>query len=235
MNHALAPPEPTLTPQKRLWLEFYLGRCRGDAVEAARLAGLGDEDRVLRRYAQRMLGDPAVRYHIEKWTSRHMAPMELLALLASHARGDMGDFWEVPDDPSEPPRLSLRKARELRLTHLIKKLKVGKDGSTEVELYDAQAAIRDLAKIHDLYRRDSSVSITVQHVLRAMPADARERVLAAVSARMGQPLNSGDEEEPIDVEVTEPGDVGTALAPWSPPTPVDHGLDDEGDGEEEDG
>lgn len=220
------PPEPVLTPQKRLILEFYLGRCRGDAVEAVRLAGVSEDDRVLRATATRFLNDPAVRYHIEKWTSRHMAPMEILALLASHARGDMGDFWEVPDDPAEPPRLSLRKARELGLTHLIKKLKVGPNG-TEVELYDAQAALKDLAKIEGLYRRDdSSTTIVVQHVLRNMPAELRERVLASVSARAGHALASGNEEEAIDVEVTESANSETALVPWQPEDTV-HGFGDE--------
>jgi len=165
-----------------------------------------------------------------------MAPMEILALFASHARGDMGDFWSDPNDPDDPdevPRPSLRKARELGLTHLIKKIKVGKDGSAEIELYDAQAAGRELAKISGLHRRDdSAITVTVQHVLRAMPAEVRERVLASVSARMGQALAAGNEEEPpIDVEVTEAEteeitDAATALVPWNYSAEV-HGLGDD--------
>lgn len=226
--------EPRLTADQRLWLEFYLGRCKGDAVEAARLAGFSEDERALRRQAQRLLNNPNVRYHIEKWTSRHMAPMEILALLASHARGDMGDFWEISQDPAVPPSLNMRKAAELGLTHLIKKFKIGKDGAIEMELYDAQAALRDLMKVHQMHRQDSNVNVTVQHVLRAMPPEVRERALAAISARMGHALAGGNEEseEVIEAEVTS--DDNQALAVWSPDTPLLHGLGDDREEAEDD-
>lgn len=226
------PSEPPLTPFQRTWLSLYLGRCKGDAVEAVRLAGFSDDESVIRKQAERLLKNHSVRWHIEKLTAKHMAPVEVLDILAAHARGDMGDFWKISPDPGTPPELDLRKAAELGLTRLIKKLKIGKDGAVELELYDAQAALREVAKIMQMYRGgDSSVSIVVQHVLRAVPTDARDRVLAALAARMGSAITAGEEEpagEIIDVEPTSP-DESQALAIWDPETPVVHGFGDEPD------
>ena len=87
--------------------------------------------------------------------------------LAEHARGDMGDFLDIT---SMGFVVDLDKAKEKGLTHLIKKVKmrtqttVAKDGietethDTEIELYDAQAALVQLGRHHALFTDKSDIT-----------------------------------------------------------------------------
>jgi phage terminase small subunit len=89
-----------------------------------------------------------------------MGADEVLLRLAEHARGNMGDFLDIS---SVSFQIDLNKAKELGLTHLIKKVKQkttivsnknGDDVETdqiEIELYDAQAALVQLGKYHGLF------------------------------------------------------------------------------------
>jgi len=89
----------------------------------------------------------------------HMSADEALKLQSDIARGDMAQLMDVY---STGFNLDMAKAKELGLTRLIKKVKqkttthIAKSESDEdrevveleIELYDAQAAIRDVLKIH---------------------------------------------------------------------------------------
>jgi hypothetical protein len=91
--------------------------------------------------------------------NKAMSADEVLHRLAEHARGNMGDFIDIE---SMSFSLNLQKAKELGLTHLIKKVKdrvvmtSNKDGeetethTLEIELYDAKSALDTLAKYHGL-------------------------------------------------------------------------------------
>lgn len=82
-----------------------------------------------------------------EWEARHMSVPEALARLSDMARSDLADFNDVVSSGD------LKKAEQ---SQLIKKLKITKrltrNGdvvtNTEIELYDAQAATRDILKIH---------------------------------------------------------------------------------------
>src|SRR3972149_3261472 len=85
---------------------------------------------------------------------------EVLLRLSDMARGDLGDFMDIE---SMSFNLSLKKAKELGITHLIKKVKQRttirqkKDGDEEeehwieIELHDAQSALDKLARVHSLF------------------------------------------------------------------------------------
>lgn len=91
---------------------------------------------------------------------RLMSSDEALKRLAEMARGNMGDFMDIS---SMSFQLDLNKAKELGLTHLIKKVRqktittVDKNGeeeetnTIEIELYDAQEALNSIGKYHGLF------------------------------------------------------------------------------------
>jgi hypothetical protein len=89
---------------------------------------------------------------------------EVLARLSEHAAGDMGDFWNIPEDGE--PTIDLTSEKAADKLRLIKKLKVkttrrtipmGEDfideTTTEVDfdIYDAQAALEKLGRYHKLF------------------------------------------------------------------------------------
>lgn len=98
----------------------------------------------------------------ERLDEAHMSADEALKLLSGMARGDIAELMDVT---SMGFVLDIKKAQEKGLTRLIKKVKqktvtkIGKkedDEDTEVhelevELYDAQAAIDKILKVHGRY------------------------------------------------------------------------------------
>jgi len=89
-----------------------------------------------------------------------MSADEVLTRLADMARGDLGDFMDIESMSFD---ISLQKAKELGLTHLIKKVKQrtvttadreGEETETntqEIELYSSIEALQLLGKYHSLF------------------------------------------------------------------------------------
>lgn len=138
-----------MNAKQQAFIEHYLICFSG--TEAARRAGYSL--RTANEQAARLLAKDSVKIAINRRIGELRATAdEVLLRLASHSRSSMDDF--VVGD-----YLNLDKARELGKMHLIKKLKVrtttiskpeGEDIEThdvEVELYDAQAATVQLARI----------------------------------------------------------------------------------------
>lgn len=96
-----------------------------------------------------------------------MSADEVLRRLGEHARGNMGDFWDIPEKEKDgvsvqngSPTLNLIKAKDK--LHLVKKMKVKTtvrtvadipETTTEIdfELYDAQAALEKIGRHHKLF------------------------------------------------------------------------------------
>ena len=86
---------------------------------------------------------------------------EILQRLSDMARADLGDFMDIE---SMSFQISLEKAKELGLTHLIKKVKQKtiirqkQDGDEEeehwieIELHDSQSALEKLARIYAMFK-----------------------------------------------------------------------------------
>lgn len=100
-----------------------------------------------------------------EYEHRIMGRYEVLARLSEIAASDMGDLLPTDDDgkpTGDLQSLSLRSAKEMGKSHLIKKLKrtitttaVGEvetqTETIEAELYSAHEALRDLGKYHALF------------------------------------------------------------------------------------
>ena len=145
-----------LTNKQRLFIDYYLQSF--NASEAARKAGYSE--RTARQIGQENLTKPDIQAEIQERLSEvHMSAEEALKLLADIARGDMARMMDVS---SMGFNLDMKRAQELGITKLIKRVKqktttfIAKKESEEdrevteleVELYDALGAIRDVLKVH---------------------------------------------------------------------------------------
>lgn len=148
-----------LTKKQEVFVNEYLKLFNG--AEAARRAGYPAKS--ARVIASENLTKPNIKAEIQsRLNDLHMSADEALKLLAAMARGDIAELMDVT---SMGFVLDIKKAQEKGLTRLIKKVKqktvtkIGKkdeDDDTEVhelevELYDAQAAIDKILKVHGRY------------------------------------------------------------------------------------
>ena len=176
-----------LSPKQRAFVEHYL-MC-WNATEAARRAGYSE--RTAQEQGSRLLSKVMVEAAINLRISEQKATAdEVLLRLASHSRRTMEDFLSAGGET-----IDMLKARERGVLHLVKKFKVttttvvDKDGDgiethrLELELYDAQAATVQLARIlgqyverveiHDLREKaDSELIAEFQSIVDAARARA---------------------------------------------------------------
>lgn len=112
-----------------------------------------ESDNVAAACSSRLLRNAKIQKEIkERFASRAMGAEEALDILASHARGDVGDFFA---DDSLGLEFDLRKAKAAKKTKLIKRIKqrtiYTKDDQEihewEIELHDPQAAADKILKV----------------------------------------------------------------------------------------
>ena len=141
-----------LTAKRQAFVDEYL-KC-WNASEAARVAGYAAPG----QQGHRLLKDVEISEEIQQRVSeRAMSADEVLIRLSDMARGSMDDFVSfVPG--IKLPFLDLAKAQQAGKFGLVKKLKYGKDGEVEFELYDAQAALVQLGKVHKLFTDKQEVT-----------------------------------------------------------------------------
>lgn len=96
-----------------------------------------------------------------------MSGDEAIVRLSDIARGSMEDFL-VFQEGMRLPILDFKKAKEVGKLHLIKKLEYTKEGGIKFELYPADAAQRDIARVNGLYKdaveHSGEVGIKVEFV-----------------------------------------------------------------------
>ena len=152
-----------LAPKQRAFIEHYL-RCL-NATQAARCAGYKGDDHTLsiigRDNLQKLDSEINVRLV--------MNDNEVLTRLSEHARGDMGDFVDVI--APNMAVLNLQKAENRGKLHLIRKLRHTAHG-IEIELYNAQTALAQLARHHGLLSEQHVISW--QHELESAGLDASD-------------------------------------------------------------
>lgn len=146
-----------LTYKQRLFVAAYLGKANGNATEAARIAGYNHPNTV----GPRLLVKVGIQAAIEaKLAQAAMSADEVLARLSEHASSDMATYLKIAPDGTF--QIDLSKAKRAKRTRVIRKVKVSTKTFTtdqgesvevksELELYDAQAALEKLAKFHRLY------------------------------------------------------------------------------------
>lgn len=150
-----------MTNRQRVFIEEYL-RC-WNATEAALRAGYSE--RTAYSIGQENLKKPEIAAVIEfRLAEKHLSSDEALSLLADMARGDLGEFMDVTpsgfvldllnDDGSRKNTRLIRKIKQKVTTFLAKK-ESDEDREiieTEIELYDAQAAIDKVLRVAGKYK-----------------------------------------------------------------------------------
>lgn len=139
--------------REQAFVEFYFTE-RFNGTKAAIKAGYSP--RSAHVTASRLLRKAKVIEAIaEKMTDLKMSADEVLINLTEQGRGSMGDFVSL--DKKGSPYIDLAKAIENDKLHLVKKLKITvktgntNERTTEIELYDKQAANTLLGKHHRLF------------------------------------------------------------------------------------
>lgn len=127
-----------------------------------------------RANASNLLANPNIKSEIERRLAEvHMSADEALKLLSDIARGDIGDFI------NNFGGVDLVKAREAGKTRLIKKVKTRTITSEkeekeiveeEIELYPADAALRDVLKIHGKFKENLNVNLPGGLVINVVKA-----------------------------------------------------------------
>ncbi len=170
-----------LTRKQQVFIDEYLLCFNG--AEAARRAGYSEK--TARTIAANLLAEVNISEQIQARLSEiHMSADEALKRLADMARGDIGQFMDRLGS------LDIQAAREAGITPLIKKIKqrtitkIGKsdtDDDTEIhdleiELYDAQAAIDKILKVHGKYKDVGSLEnpFTIQQTVVYIPSNGRD-------------------------------------------------------------
>lgn len=153
-----------LSNKQKAFIEQYF-ICGMNATKAAKEAGYSE--RTAYSQGSRLLKHVDIARVIkERFDEMAMSADEALARIADHARGDIDELLD------ENGNLSIAQARENGKTHLIKSIsktqieseQFSKD-ETKFELYDAQAALVQIMKVHNLTTKtiiESDTPIIIQ-------------------------------------------------------------------------
>jgi phage terminase small subunit len=164
----------------KLFVSYYLGEAGADVTKAARMAQYADPHRNGARIVKR----PDVQKAIQAALKRQALTAEDVLLgLADHATGNMADFTNI-DPVTRQVSFDFAKAQRLGRMKLVKKLTIKPDGSTSIELYDAQSALTTIGKALNLFTE----RVHVTHVDDR--ADLRERILARLAERVKVPCDN---------------------------------------------
>lgn len=141
-----------LSHKQQVWIENYL--ITWNATEAARRAGYAHPN----VEGPKNLVKPSLKARIDaRLAELQMSADEALVRLADMARGSLAEFADVQllADLKEHPKAHLVKT----LTTDVYEDKAGKiHYKTRFELYDAQAALRDILRIHGKFANDAGSS-----------------------------------------------------------------------------
>ena len=143
-----------LSLKERLFVEYYLGKAKGNATQAAAMAGYINPTREGSRLVRK---DHILRVIENKVSRICMSQEEVLARVSDLARTDMTDFLRF-SSLNGPASLDLIKAKRKQSLGGIKKLKAsrvdrGEDAPldvVEVELHSPIEALKLLMKYHKL-------------------------------------------------------------------------------------
>jgi len=136
----------TINTKQQIFVNEYL-KC-WNASESARRAGYNGRSNQI---GSRLLIDVDIKAEIKRRVAEMtMTADEALVRLASQARSDIGEFLKF-EDGIKTPFIDLKGANEKGLLHLVKKIKYNAEGQIEFELYDAQAALVHIGRVHGLF------------------------------------------------------------------------------------
>lgn len=159
--------EGEITFQEALFVENYLsnGFHAGRAARAANYTGLSVG--AYGKVGRAVLSRDKIRRIVARRIAEHaLTADEILAEWAEVAKADMADFITVRDteDPLTGAPMSIAtadmaKADQAGKLHLIKKAKIGADGSFTFELRDQDKALDQIARHLGMYEKDNMLQI----------------------------------------------------------------------------
>jgi hypothetical protein len=170
--------------QEALFVENYLsnGFHAGRAAQAANFQGL--EAGAYGRVGRSVLKKDAVKRIISRRiASKALRSDEILAEWAEIAKADMSNFLSVQEgeDPLTGAPMSIAvpdmaKADRLGMLHMVKKAKVGNDGSFTFELRDQDKALEQIARHLGMFEKDNTLQIPrgLIELLQQSPEERRE-------------------------------------------------------------
>lgn len=178
--------EGELSFQEALFIEHYLsnGFNAGRAARSANYQGL--EHGAYGRVGKSVLKKAAVRQILSRRIAEYaLTADEILAEWAEVAKADMSNFITVreAEDPLTGATMSIAvadmaKADDLGMLHMIKKAKIGADGSFTFELRDQDKALDQIARHLGMFEKDNTLQIPrgLVELLSQSPEERREKL-----------------------------------------------------------
>ncbi len=153
-----------LTYRQRLFVVYYLGKSKGCAVDAARRAGYATPH----PEGSRLLTRPAIKAAIEaRMISAAMSAEEVLARLTDAASTNIVDFIDLA---ATGCKVDMTLIKRRGLGHLIKRIRIRKDGTLEIELESKHHALVKLGEYHKLWKGEGEEQITMVDVAKQLEA-----------------------------------------------------------------
>ncbi len=154
-----------LSYRQSLFVEFYLGESKGCAVDAARRAGYSAPH----PEGVRLLKTPTIRAAIDaRVMTAAMAASEVLARVADLASADLTEFIHV--DKPGVCKVDLKLVKRLGLGHLIKRVRIKKDGTTEIDLEAKLPALVKLGEYYKLWKGEAEQQVTMVDAAKLLEA-----------------------------------------------------------------
>jgi len=95
-----------------------------------------------------------------------MAPNEVLARVADVASSDLLDFIDV--DQEGGCKVDLKLVKRLGLGHLIKRLRINKDGIHDIELEARLPALVKLGEYYNLWNREAPPEVSLVELAKGL-------------------------------------------------------------------
>jgi hypothetical protein len=133
--------------RQRLFVESYLGESSESAADAARRAGYQRPEKLGPRLAEKSEVRAAINAGV---ATAAMAANEVLARVADVASSDLLGFSRV--DEKGGCKVNLKLVKQLGLGHLIKRLRINKDGTQDIELEPRVPALVKLGEHYKLWK-----------------------------------------------------------------------------------
>lgn len=152
-----------LTYRQRLFVDYYLGESSGCAVDAARRAGYSCPH----PEGVRLLKKAPIRAAIAaRAATAAMAAKEVLARMADVASADLMDF--LKEDGTDGFKVDLKLIKQLGLGHLIKRVRLKKDGTQDIVLEARLPALIKLGEHFRLWKGEPQQQVTLVELARGL-------------------------------------------------------------------
>jgi len=155
----------SLNYRQRLFVESYLGESSESAVDAARRAGYQSPEKL----GPRLVQNREVRAAINAGkATAAMAANEVLARVADVASADLLGFSRVDDEGG--CKVNLQLVQRLGLGHVIKRLRINKDGTQDIELEPKAPALVKLGEHYKLWKGEKQPQVTLVDLAKHLRA-----------------------------------------------------------------